>query len=339
MQIFLSFSGTRSRRVASALRDWLPRVLPGAKPFFSEHDTEAGTFWSDSIARALENSGAGLICLTRENREQPWIHFEAGALAERLRTDGVVCPYLLDLEPSDIDSTPLAQLQAKRADREGTLAVVLTLGSRLRGSEQLEDTEKRKLSRDFETAWPLLRDRLDEAAALDPHSPGLTPAQAAELAVGEVEILRLEGFVEAESRLEKGDSVMLFSNNLRYDLRAFVDVVADNLKKGVTYRYLVSAVDAAARRNWELFVDHLRERDVPQLPERRSVTVVPFFWTTAVYEFADQDRGFEAISILEDGGLEARSDICVRVSPRIAAMMWEKFLEYWEQAAPGVETG
>lgn len=333
MKIFLSFSGARSRRMAEALHEWLPRVLPGAEPFLSDRDTEAGTLWGDSIRQAFQESKAGVICLTRENRERPWLHFEAGALTEHLGDRKVVCPYLLGLEPKEIVATPLNLFQAKRADQAGTRDLVLSLGhSLLEGSGGREREEE--LERSFETTWPFLRERLDEAAALDPHSPGLSPAQAAELAVGEVELLSLEGFVQAERSLEKGDSVLLFSNNLRYDLRAFVEVIAENLTKGVGYRYLVSAADAAARRNWELLVRKLEERDVPRLPEVRSVPVVPFFWTTAIYEFADQTRSFEAISILEDGDLEAGSDICVRVSPRIAGMMWKKFFEYWHQAEP-----
>src|SRR5688572_12185283 len=77
MKIFLSWSGERSRAVATALREWLPVMVPAAKPWVSHSDIDAGHRWSPEIATALEASDFGIICLTKENLSAPWILFES----------------------------------------------------------------------------------------------------------------------------------------------------------------------------------------------------------------------------------------------------------------------
>lgn len=50
MKIFISWSGTRSRAMAVALRNWLPDVVQAFKPFMSEEDIEKGRRGLDVIA-------------------------------------------------------------------------------------------------------------------------------------------------------------------------------------------------------------------------------------------------------------------------------------------------
>src|SRR5262245_15039960 len=71
MQIFLSWSGLRSREVASALRDWLPLVVQAANPFLSVGDIEKGRRWSDVLADELGTSVYGIICVTPYNFKSP----------------------------------------------------------------------------------------------------------------------------------------------------------------------------------------------------------------------------------------------------------------------------
>lgn len=93
MKIFISWSGSMSQAIAEALHDWLPRVIQAVQPWLSSTNIDKGARWSDDIAAQLEETKFGLICLTRENLEAPWILFEAGALSKTLdRT--YVCPYL-----------------------------------------------------------------------------------------------------------------------------------------------------------------------------------------------------------------------------------------------------
>ena len=115
MKIFLSWSGERSKSLATALRDWLPLILHYAQPWLSDKDISAGDRWGLEIGKELEESSFGIICLTQENLGAPWILFEAGALSKIVLVNSV-CPYLLDVEYSDIGG-PLSQFQAKRQRR------------------------------------------------------------------------------------------------------------------------------------------------------------------------------------------------------------------------------
>jgi hypothetical protein len=125
MQIFISWSGDKSRDVAAALREWLPHVLQGISPFVSSRDLSAGTRWAVEIAEKLKDTEFGLVCVTRENQREPWLNFEAGAIAKKLEVSRVV-PLAIDLPPAEI-SHPLGQFQATKITREGIDEVVKSI--------------------------------------------------------------------------------------------------------------------------------------------------------------------------------------------------------------------
>ena len=79
MKVFICWSGRRSKQLAEALHQWLPSVLKDLAPTYSP-DIPKGELWFDSINRELNRSQAGIVCLTPENMDSAWIHFEAGAL-------------------------------------------------------------------------------------------------------------------------------------------------------------------------------------------------------------------------------------------------------------------
>ena len=81
MKVFISWSGETSKGLAEALREWLPAVIQAVNPYFSPDDVSKGSRWSSEISKELEDSAIGIICLTKENLEAPWIMFEAGALS------------------------------------------------------------------------------------------------------------------------------------------------------------------------------------------------------------------------------------------------------------------
>lgn len=125
MKVFISWSGPRSETIAKALREWLPLVLNYVEPWVSQSDIEAGERWGIEVAKELEASNFGVICVTQENLSSPWLLFEAGALAKSME-EGRVIPLLLDLDFKDI-SGPLAQFQAKKAEQAGIKEIVFSL--------------------------------------------------------------------------------------------------------------------------------------------------------------------------------------------------------------------
>lgn len=156
MKIFLSWSGIRSKAVATALRQWIPDVIQTVEPWMSQTDIDAGARWNRDIDVKLSETKFGIICLTKSNCDAPWILFETGALAKTI-TDTFVCPYLIDLAPSEIPQGPLTQFQAKSADRHETWELICTINKALREEALPEE----KLRRTYERWWPDLESVLN----------------------------------------------------------------------------------------------------------------------------------------------------------------------------------
>ena len=159
MKVFISWSGERSGAVARALHGWLPLVLHYVKPWLSEVDISAGARWADDVAKELEASNFGIICLTPENVGSPWVLFEAGALAKSI-PDSRVIPLLLDLDFSDITG-PLAQFQAKKLDKSGVREVVDSINNA--AGISVPETQVQEL---FNALWP----KFEKAVASIPES-------------------------------------------------------------------------------------------------------------------------------------------------------------------------
>src|ERR1017187_1755284 len=101
MEIFVSWSGARSRSLALELCTWLRSVNHFFRPWMSDRDLRKGDRWSETIGNRLAVAHCGVICVTPENVDSPWLEFEAGALSKSLSR---VCPLLYGMS-SDQKST------------------------------------------------------------------------------------------------------------------------------------------------------------------------------------------------------------------------------------------
>jgi hypothetical protein len=154
--VFISWSGERSRIVAEFLRGWLPKLIQVAKPWMSDVDAGKGSRWFDKVARALEQAKVGICCLTPENLNAPWLLFESGALSKSIPDRTRVCTFLLGgLQPQDV-TPPLAMFQATRADKEDTRKLVRSVNCAV--SEHPVPTEN--LNEVFDAMWEKLEKRL-----------------------------------------------------------------------------------------------------------------------------------------------------------------------------------
>lgn len=163
-KVFISWSGELSRKLAEALRNWLPAALQHVKPYFSPDDIEKGARWNTEIAGELGSSNIGVICLTQDNIDKPWILFESGALSKALDRSRV-CTLLFNLEATELKG-PLTSFQATKFGKEDFKRLVSTINSN--AAEAKLDLPV--LDSVFEMWWPRLDDKVQEVLAT--HDPG-----------------------------------------------------------------------------------------------------------------------------------------------------------------------
>jgi hypothetical protein len=156
MKIFISWSGQTSKNIAEILRQWFPSVIQVVKPYYSPDDITKGTRWGSEISKELDESRIGIICLTKDNLNSPWIMFEAGALSKNI-DKSKVCPILFGIEPTDIQG-PLVQFQAAKFSKDEMKKVAkminIELGEHALTSEVFENV--------YEMWWPKLNEKIED---------------------------------------------------------------------------------------------------------------------------------------------------------------------------------
>jgi hypothetical protein len=116
----------------------------------STSDIDRGARWQDELGRQLEECNVGIVCVTRDNVNAPWLLFEAGALS-KMRASAHVCTYLFDgIEPTEL-SGPLSIFQMTKANRDDTLELLRTINSKL-----TEPVQSDILQEGFDLRWSSL---------------------------------------------------------------------------------------------------------------------------------------------------------------------------------------
>lgn len=197
MRVFVSWSGERSRGIGDILRRWMPSVIQAVRPYFSPDDVAKGARWNSEIAKELEASRIGLLVLTPENQDAPWLLFEAGALAKNLDRSKV-CPILFGgLEPTDVKG-PLVQFQAARFDPDDMKRLVkmmnAELGDGALGADVVDSV--------FDMWWPRLAE--DVAKELASHGEIVGDTRRNERDILE-ELLAITRSIAHESRTRRHD--------------------------------------------------------------------------------------------------------------------------------------
>ncbi|HDY66994.1 MAG TPA: TIR domain-containing protein [Candidatus Scalindua sp.] len=152
MKVFLSWSGDRSKQIAEVFCDWLKQVIQVVEPFIST-DIEKGKRGLDEIKQQLEGSKIGIIFLTKDNYNKPWLLFEAGALSK----DSPVCTFLYDLKDTDITG-PLTQFQSTKNEKDEIKKLISTINQSVNKKKRRLD--EKTLSGVFENYWPHLEEGL-----------------------------------------------------------------------------------------------------------------------------------------------------------------------------------
>ncbi len=159
MEIFISWSGSDSHRVALALRDWLPHVIQQVQPFVSSEDLEKGKRWIIELDRMLESTSEGIICVTRASQGAPWLNYEAGALAKATH-EASIWTALLDLAQHEVVG-PLGNFQhTDLADKSDVMKLLRSINSKCAAP-----LTERVLGHTFEREWPDLEQTLNDIRA------------------------------------------------------------------------------------------------------------------------------------------------------------------------------
>ncbi|MFN8475090.1 MAG: TIR domain-containing protein [Anaerolineae bacterium] len=259
VNVFLSWSGSRSRIVAEVLRDWLPKVHQLVHPWISV-DIEKGARWDGEIAARLDECRIGILCLTAENMREPWLLFEAGAISRT--KDARACTYLFELKPSDLLGSPLASFQHTRADdKEDTRRLIRTINNSL-GSEKLGE---RQLDASFDKWWPDLEAALSEIPPVTDLNPDPKARERAKKPLDLITSKQLEspqedrlvvsdGVSRSLSRIGKAIYAWLESNFADAEIQPRVVIPVGDLRVDIAY-YLRKPDNISIAVEWKRIRD------------------------------------------------------------------------------------
>ena len=219
MKIFISWSGDKSKEIASVFKDWIPAVIQAAKPYFSPNDIDKGARWSNEIAKELEASRIGIICLTDDNLQAPWLMFEAGALSKSMDM-GRVCPILFGVEPTDL-AGPLVQFQAAPFSKDEIHKVIKAVNSQL-GETSLDSNV---LDSVFEKWWPDLDEKVSKILEKERNSSGAELRSDRELLE---EVLKISRTLSAR---ERGPRFLASSRMTVEIIERYFDLTSEILKR------------------------------------------------------------------------------------------------------------
>ncbi|MBR4335917.1 MAG: toll/interleukin-1 receptor domain-containing protein [Clostridia bacterium] len=154
MKVFVSWSGELSQKYAKALKEWLEQCIQSVEVFFSSEDIEKGENWQIKISGELQDTNYGIVCLTPENIDAPWIHFEAGALSKLL--DSRVMVLAININFSDIKG-PLKAFQATKFEQDDLYKLLKAINT-----TQEKPLSEEKLRNSFDAFWPQFKSKIEE---------------------------------------------------------------------------------------------------------------------------------------------------------------------------------
>ncbi len=123
--------------------------------FVSEEDIASGTDWWNKINSELKACKMGIVCITKENLNAPWLYYEAGAMV----TESIqVIHLLVGCDFSSLSNTPLNGKQAIDFYNCGKFIKML---QDIRSAMDYNFISKKTLDKLGEDAYWGLRDRLE----------------------------------------------------------------------------------------------------------------------------------------------------------------------------------
>ena len=97
MNIFISWSKTKSMEYAKRTKKLFEELDPSINAFVSEVDIVGGEDVQEKIIDKITDCDKLVLCFTKENKKSPWLLFEAGYARGLKKT---VIPILFDNDPN-----------------------------------------------------------------------------------------------------------------------------------------------------------------------------------------------------------------------------------------------
>lgn len=153
MKVFIGWSGETSQKVASILKSCLPILNPHIETLVSV-DMERGAAWQSELSDVISSCDGALFCVTEENVNSTWLHYEAGLVSGQGK---FVIPVLFDKSVRIIG--PLNKFQSLTLEKNDLRRLAYDLNERC-GSGAVSPEE---LDATFEGIYPTMEKMLAKA--------------------------------------------------------------------------------------------------------------------------------------------------------------------------------
>ncbi|MCC5086434.1 hypothetical protein [Xanthomonas campestris] len=138
--------------------------MQAVDPWISSKDIDRGSIWFNEIFDQLKDTNFGIVFVTKENQDKPWLLFESGALSKGL-AESRICTVLIDLNVRDIDSgSPLRQINHTTVDKDSVLSLVKTINKRIESGQ----IQEKRLEQTFNALWSDFDNKIQEILSSDP---------------------------------------------------------------------------------------------------------------------------------------------------------------------------
>ncbi|MGB7449785.1 MAG: toll/interleukin-1 receptor domain-containing protein [Ornithinimicrobium sp.] len=199
--VFISWSGERSKEVASTLKKWIEEEYDLVSVFFSDDSIEAGQRGIREIHEGLHDADAAVVVVTSESMTSAWVNYEVGVMSgyfkESAGQQRKVIPVLVDLDSPAQMEGPIRDFQAVTLDRKGLLKMLESINLAINVPPSKAE---QKLERSWERLEPLLEEAKTHVGA-DSRTSRASSARESKRTVEEMvtEVLEL---VREQSRLQ-----------------------------------------------------------------------------------------------------------------------------------------
>lgn len=233
MKVFISWSGKLSHKIALKLKYWIPAVIHSVDCYVSSEDIDKGACWEDELAKELTNSNFGILCITKNNSNSPWLNFEAGAISKFVGK-AKVCTLLYDVKNSEIKG-PLGKFQATKCDEEKDFWKLIKSINKELGKNSIPEN---KLETTFNMSWVHLKKELDSLEE-DFDSDEDFDCEGKFKGLKELNIGVVDNSIFED--IEHSSSIDILANTSKKLLTILEDRIIETVKNGCDVRIAISS--------------------------------------------------------------------------------------------------